>query len=187
MTDFPFTATSRTQRTPLRVRIAKHRNSLILALSVIIYMVVSHLMLSAYGNPPVHFRLDVSPLVSAPFVLKAHVAGALASFAIGAFLLAYRKGRRLHRVLGYTWVATMAVTAISSFFLTGLNGDHFSFIHAISAWAVIVLPMGVAAARRHDIKAHRTHMTNMFLGGMVVAGLFTFLPGRMMWSIFFGV
>jgi uncharacterized membrane protein len=124
-------------------------------------------------HPPLQFRLDISPLLRSPWVLKAHVTGALASFAIGSFLLLGVKGRRMHRILGYGWVATMSVTAISSFFLVGLNGNNFSFIHAISAWAVIVLPMGVAAARRHDIKA--------------IAGLFSVLPGRMMWSIFFGV
>ena len=29
-------------------------------------------------------------------------------------------------------------------------------------------------------------MTGMFVGGLVVAGLLTFLPGRLMWAIFFG-
>ena len=181
------TAPSRTTQRPFRDQIRRHRTWIVMIVAVVAYVLISRAMLEASGNPPIRFRLDVSPLMQSPLVLKAHVSGALASFAIGAFLLAYRKGKRLHRVLGYTWVATMAVTAVSSFFLTGLNGDHFSFIHAISAWMVIILPMGVAAARRHDIKAHRRHMTNMFLGGMIVAGLFTFLPGRMMWSIFFGV
>jgi uncharacterized membrane protein len=181
------TAPSRTTQRPFRDQIRRRKNWIVMLVAVVAYLLITQAILEASGNPPIRFRLDVTPLMTSPWVLKAHVTGALASFAIGAFLLAYRKGRRLHRVLGYTWVASMAVTAISSFFLTGLNGDHFSFIHAISAWVVIILPMGVAAARRHDIKAHRKHMTNMFLGGMIVAGLFTFLPGRMMWSIFFGV
>tara|TARA_R110000787_G_scaffold1326_15_gene4816 strand:- start:3581 stop:4135 length:555 start_codon:yes stop_codon:yes gene_type:complete len=182
-----YTAPSRTIQRPFRDQIGRRKNWIVMIVAVVAYLLISRAILEGSGNPPIRFRLDVSPLIQSPWVLKAHVCGALASFAIGAFLLAYRKGRRLHRVLGYTWVASMAVTAISSFFLTGLNGDHFSLIHAISAWVVIILPMGVAAARRHDIKAHRAHMTNMFLGGMLVAGLFTFLPGRMMWSIFFGV
>lgn len=180
-------APSRTHRRPFRDQIRRNKTWIVLIIAVIAYLLISRMMLEAAGSPPIRFRLDVSPLMRSPWVLKAHVAGALSSLAIGVFLLSYTKGRRLHRVLGYTWVLTMAVTAISSFFLTGLNGDHFSFIHALSAWSVIVLPMAVAAARRHDIKAHRKHMTNMFLGGMIVAGLFTFLPGRMMWSIFFGV
>jgi len=29
-------------------------------------------------------------------------------------------------------------------------------------------------------------MTGMFVGGLIVAGLLTFLPGRLMWTLFFG-
>ena len=181
------TAQRRTAQPSFRNQIRRKKNWIVMIVALMAYALISRAMLEASGNQQLRFRLDVAPLMQSAWVLKAHVSGALASFAIGAFLLAYRKGKRVHRVFGYTWVATMAVTAVSSFFLTGLNGDHFSLIHAISAWTVIILPMGVAAALRHDIKAHRKHMTNMFLGGMVVAGLFTLLPGRMMWSIFFGV
>ncbi|MCA8900785.1 MAG: DUF2306 domain-containing protein [Hyphomonas sp.] len=118
-------------------------------------------------------------------MVKLHVAGAIMAFGIGAALLRGVKGGRLHRILGYTWVAAMAVTAISSFFVVGLNGNSYSFIHGLSAWTVIALPMAVAAARRRDFKTHRREMTGMFTGGLLVAGLFSFLPGRMMWSIFF--
>jgi uncharacterized membrane protein len=184
MTDTAFNTPSRhTLRTLVRAR----KHTVTIAIAVLVYAALSYAILASSGNPPLQFRLDVSPLLHSPWVLKAHVSGALSSFAIGSFLLLGVKGRRVHRIFGYGWVATMSLTAISSFFLVGLNGQNFSFIHAISAWAVIVLPMGVAAARRHDIKSHRKHMTGMFVGGMVVAGLFSFLPGRMMWSIFFGV
>jgi uncharacterized membrane protein len=175
------------KRRPLRARLQKRQYSLTAAAAVLAYLIVGHLMMSAYDNPPVHFRIDVSPLLSASLVLKAHITGAVASFGIGSILMLGRKGRTLHRVLGYSWVATMTLTALSSFFLTGLNGDNFSLIHAISAWSIIILPMGVAAARRHDIKTHRQRMTGLFVGGMAVAGLFTFLPGRTMWSIFFAI
>lgn len=172
---------------PLRARLRDRKHTVIFAIALTVYAGLSYAILTSSGHPPLQFRLDISPLLRSPWVLKAHVAGAVASFAIGSVLLLDAKGRRMHRILGYGWVTTMSVTAISSFFLVGLNGNNFSFIHAISAWAVIVLPMGVAAARRHDIKAHRKHMTGMFVGGMAIAGLFSFLPGRMMWSIFFGV
>ena len=97
------------------------------------------------------------------------------AFAIGVVLLRGVKGSGLHRKLGYTWVAAMAVTAVSSFFITGLNGTNFSFIHGLSAWTVIGLPMGIAAARRKNIRKHSKDMTNMFVGGLLIAGLFTFL------------
>ncbi|MBA4226035.1 MAG: hypothetical protein C0456_05320 [Hyphomonas sp.] len=131
--------------------------------------------------------MDLAPLLQSPLVLQAHVGGALLAFAIGCVLLAGVKGRAMHRTLGYVWVAAMAITAISSFFLQSINPGGFSLIHALSAWTMIVLPMGLAAARRKNISKHRKEMTGLFVGGLVVAGLFSFLPGRLMWHLFFAV
>lgn len=157
----------------------------VLLIAVAAYLAVSWMILKSADTPPIRFRFDPARLVEASIVLKLHVGGALAAFGIGTALMAGVKGRALHKRLGYAWVAAMAVTAISSFFLTGLNGNQFSWIHGLSAWTLIGLPMAIAAARRKDIAKHRKDMTNMFTGGMLVAGLFSFLPGRMMWSIFF--
>lgn len=184
MTDTALTSPS---RNTLRAAVRARPHTVTLAIAVMVYGALSYAILASSGNPPVQFRLDLSPLLRASWVLQAHVLGAVATFAIGTVLLLGVKGRGMHRMLGYGWVGTMSLTAISSFFLIGLNGNSFSFIHALSAWTVIVLPMGVAAARRRDIKSHRKHMTGMFVGGMAIAGLFSFLPGRVMWSIFFGV
>ena len=81
----------------------------------------------------------------------------------------------------------MGMTALSSFFITGIFENAFSPIHALSAWVLLGLPFGIAAIRRRDIKKHRDSMTGMFTGGMVITGLFTFLPGRLMWDLFIGV
>lgn len=163
------------------------RLTILLLIAGIAYGLVSWMILNSAGNPPVRFRIDVTPFLQASFVIKLHVLGAVTAFAIGVVLLRGVKGSGLHRKLGYTWVAAMAVTAVSSFFITGLNGANFSFIHGLSAWTIIGLPMGIAAARRKNIRKHSKDMTNMFVGGLLIAGLFTFLPGRMLWSIFFAV
>ncbi len=168
-----------------RIRPGKPSNRAVLGIGIAAYAALSWMILNANGNPPIHFRIDASRLVDASSVLKVHIAAALSAFAIGTVLMLGVKGRGMHKTLGYGWVAAMAVTAISSFFITGLNGNHFSFIHGISAWTLIGLPMGIAAARRRKIAKHRKEMTSMFTGAMLIAGLFTFLPGRMMWSIFF--
>ena len=79
----------------------------------------------------------------------------------------------------------MAFTALSSFFIQ--SEGHFSWIHGLSAYTLLLLPMALAAARAHWAKIHGRLMTMLFLGGMVSAGLFTFLPGRLMWGLLFGV
>lgn len=173
---------------PARRFLKAPSNKTVLAVAVLIYLVVSWLILRAFDVTAIRPRIDLSPILSAPLVLQLHVAGALSAFGIGLWLIGRPgKSRRLHKTLGWSWVTAMFVTAVSSFFLTGLNGASLSWIHGLSAWIMIALPMGVAAIRRRDVKSHAKAMRNMFMGGIAIAGLFSFLPGRMMFDLFFAV
>jgi uncharacterized membrane protein len=185
MTDISFPQTQ--PAFSLRRLWKRRKNTLTVLAAAAGFAWLSQTILSGQGADTVRFRVDLSPLLEISPVLQAHIAGATASFLIGTALLIGVKGRTFHRTLGYAWVATMAVTAISSLFITGLNGDNYSLIHLLSGWSLIVLPVGLAAARRRDIARHRKEMTGLFFGGMLVAGLFSFLPGRLMWHLFFAV
>lgn len=170
---------------PLRERLTPNW-TVGLAISFIAYLAISWAILNSFPDAEPRFRIDVRPLLTAELALQIHLAAALTTFVTGTILLTgLPKGSRIHKQLGWTWVSTMAITAVSSFFLIGLNGGHFSFIHGLSAWTVISLPMAVAAARRHKVKNHAKQMRGMFFGGMAIAGLFSFLPGRFLWSVFF--
>ncbi len=125
-------------------------------------------------------------LAAQPRVLQLHIGAALAALLIGTVILAGPKGRALHRTLGWAWVAAMATVAVSSFFIRAINPGGFSYIHLLSGWTVISLPMAVAAARRRKLAWHRRAVTQLFLGALIVAGAFTFLPGRLMWRVFLG-
>lgn len=131
----------------------------------------------------VRFRLDLTPLIEAGWLIQLHVTGAVTAFLLGIVILIQRKGSRLHRKLGWVWVVAMAAAALSSAFIRS-RGD-FSWIHAFTGVSLIALPMGVAAARMHFARTHARFMTGIFLGGAFTAGLFTFLPGRLMWDVLF--
>jgi len=118
--------------------------------------------------------------------IQIHLAGVAAAIAIGLILMTGRKGRTMHRVLGWTWVLAMGSVAVSSLFIRVVNHGHLSWIHLLTGWTLIALPMGVAFARTHRVKLHARMMTGLFVGGLVVAGLFTFIPGRLMWQVFLG-
>lgn len=150
-----------------------------------IYLVVSYFILAAYPEADPKLRFNLEPVLTASAAIQIHVVSAVLAFGIGLILLSAPKGFRLHKTLGWAWIVSMAATAISSFFITGLMGANYSPIHALSAWTMLGLPFGIAAIRRRDINKHRHTMTGMFVGGMVIAGLFSFLPGRLMWEIFF--
>jgi uncharacterized membrane protein len=129
---------------------------------------------------------DFSPLAAASPVVQIHVAAAAGAVALGGFLMVGRKGRALHRTLGWIWAMTMVVVAVASLFITNLNPGAWSWIHLLSGWTLIAVPFALFAARKHMVSAHRKTMMGLYYGGLFVAGAFTFVPGRMMWDIFFG-
>lgn len=127
-------------------------------------------------------------LLNAPFAIIFHVATVVPAALIGAWLLARPKGTPLHRMMGRIWIGLMAATSLSTFFIHEIRliGD-FSPIHLISIYVLCGCVLAVRAARNGDIPSHRGHVAGMYLGGIVVAGGFTFLPGRIMHESLFSI
>jgi uncharacterized membrane protein len=121
-----------------------------------------------------------------PLKVQLHIVAALAALAIGTIILLQPKGSRFHKTLGWAWVIAMAIAAVSSLFIVELNGGVWSFIHILSGWTIIGLPMAIYAIRNRKVREHQRAMTGMFLGGLIVAGLLTFIPGRFFYAFFFG-
>ena len=93
----------------------------------------------------------------------------------------------MHRIVGWSWVILLASVAVSSFWLQGIRQfGSFSWIHGLSIFALVTLPVAVIHARRHNVGAHKVAMIGMFFGALVIAGLFTLLPGRNMHAVVFG-
>lgn len=124
-------------------------------------------------------------LAMAPIQIRLHVAAVSTALLVGVALMLGLKGDTLHRTLGWVWVIAMATAAISSLFIHRTNGN-FSFLHLFAGWTLIALPMGVFAARKHNVRLHGRTMTGLFVGGLLIAGAAAFLPGRLMWQMVFG-
>lgn len=131
--------------------------------------------------------MTLAPLLAAPLTVEAHAFAALAAFVLGAVQLALPKGSPRHRAMGWTWVILMALVAGSSLFIhTICLVGIWSPIHLLSLFTLAVLPIAVLHARRHRVADHRQLMILLFLGALVVAGLFTLVPGRIMHDVAFG-
>ena len=131
--------------------------------------------------------MTLAPLISAALPIQIHAFAAMGTFVIGLVQLAAAKGNTRHRLLGWLWVASMALVAASSFFIHEIDQWRgFSLIHLLSIQVLVSLPLAVYAARRGDIRRHRFVMVGMFVGALVIAGMFTFLPGRIMHQVLFG-
>lgn len=131
--------------------------------------------------------MTLQPLLHASPVIQVHAAAALAALALGALQFGLRRGGRRHRLMGRLWVGLMAVVALSSFGISGLRQvGPFSWIHLLSAYTLVALVRTVLHARRGRIASHRWTMIGLYLGALVITGLFTLLPGRIMGHVVFG-
>ena len=111
----------------------------------------------------------------------------MAAFVLGAIQLAAPKGTLPHRTLGWIWVILMVIVAASSFWIHQLRlVGPWSPIHLLSIFSLVMLVLGVMAARRHNVRSHKFTMIGIFFGALVIAGLFTFVPGRIMHAVVFG-
>ena len=131
--------------------------------------------------------MSLAPLLDAAPAIPVHAFAAMAAFALGLVQFAAPKGTLPHRTIGWIWVGLMAVVAVSSFWIHEIRLlGPWSPIHLLSIFTLIVLPIAVWRARRYKIADHRRIMTMIFVGALVIAGLFTFLPGRVMHAVVFG-
>ncbi len=123
--------------------------------------------------------MTLDPFLAAPVHIQIHAAAAVLAIGLGPLAILRRRRDRLHKIAGYTWVAAMLVTALSAFTITsfGVVGP-FSPIHLLAVLALWSLWRGMAAILRGDVRLHRTVMESLYWRGLILAGLFNFLPGR---------
>ena len=81
----------------------------------------------------------------------------------------------------------MLAVSISAFFIHTIRmWGPWSPIHLLAIFTLIMMPIAVMHARRHRVVPHRAAMISIFVGALVIAGLFTLLPGRIMHDVAFG-
>jgi uncharacterized membrane protein len=131
--------------------------------------------------------MSLAPLLDAAPAIPVHAMAAMAAFALGVVQFAAPKGTLPHRTVGWIWVSLMAIVAASSFWIHEIRLlGPWSPIHLLSILVLAMLPVAVIAARGHNVSRHRKTMIGIFSGGLIIAGLFTFLPGRIMHAVVFG-
>jgi uncharacterized membrane protein len=126
-------------------------------------------------------------LFSSDNAIQIHAVAALSALALGALQFSTKAGALTHRRVGYVWLGLMLVVTVSSFWISANPViGRFSWIHGLSIFTTIMLAVGVLAARRGKRRAHRAIMINVFWFALVVTGIFTLLPGRVMHQVVFG-
>jgi uncharacterized membrane protein len=131
--------------------------------------------------------VSLAPLLQASPSIQVHAFAAMGAFVLGTVQLAAPKGTLPHRIVGSIWVLLMLVVSISAFFVHQLRiWGPWSPIHLLAIFTLAMLPVAVWQAHRHRVEQHRRAMLGLFLGALVIAGLFTVMPGRIMHAVLFG-
>lgn len=131
--------------------------------------------------------MSLDPLLAEGFVVASHALAAIAALALGAVQLAAPKGTLPHRTLGYIWAVLMLYIAVGSFWISELQlWGRWSPIHLLSVLVIITVPLAVWRAHRHQVRAHKRSMIALYALALVVTGLFTLWPGRVMHEALFG-
>lgn len=135
--------------------------------------------------------MSLASLLAAPFAVQLHVFTVVPAFFLGNWLILFSaKGARNHRAVGYVYLSLMTVTAIAALFIHQIPAIDivygFGPIHLFSLVTLSGVAGALRGAKTHNIKMHRGSMLGVYIGGILIAGTFAFLPGRIMHALVFG-
>ncbi len=122
----------------------------------------------------------------ASLIIQLHWISAMTALIFGIIMLARAKGTPSHKLIGRSFIILMLVTAISSFWIREINRGQFSLIHIFIPVTLFASWEAIHYIRKGNVKRHKRAVTGMFFGALLIPGLFTFIPGRRMWMLFFG-
>jgi uncharacterized membrane protein len=133
--------------------------------------------------------MTFEPLLAAPFIVQLHVASAIPAIVVGPFAIFARTSWKLHKIMGYIWVVSMAVLSVSGLFIPTHGAavlGHFGPIHLFCVFGIWGITNGIWLARQRRIAEHRSALKWTWFGAMGAAGIANFLPGRTINQMAFG-
>lgn len=126
-------------------------------------------------------------LLNQPQPIPLHAIAAIVAIIIGAVQLCIKKGGFIHKILGHLWIGLMLLVSFSSFFIHKIElWGRYSPIHLLSLWTIFSVGLAIYYARNGNIKRHKQVMTALYGFALILTGVFTLLPGRVMHQVIFG-
>ena len=126
-------------------------------------------------------------------LVYAHAALALLAVPLGLYIFINKKGTKQHRILGRTWATILVIVSLTAVFIQTIKQGQYSLIHLLIPWtlgSLIYSIWNIKKFKKTKIErykyAHMYSMTGVYVGALLVAGLFTLMPGRFFHQIIFG-
>jgi uncharacterized membrane protein len=131
--------------------------------------------------------MNIGLLLHAPLPIQIHLLTVLPAFAIGTWLVAFSiKGSRHHRIVGAVYLILMTITAVVTCFIRSAGEGYLTPIHLFIPLTLFGVVSAIRCVRQGNIAGHRRAMLGLYFGGLILAGAFAFMPGRLLHRVFFG-
>ncbi|MFY0597526.1 MAG: DUF2306 domain-containing protein [Cognatishimia sp.] len=123
--------------------------------------------------------IDLNIILTMEPNIAIHATSAMIAVMLTPFVLWRQKRDRMHKTLGYVWVTAMAITALSSFTISGVGGvGRFSFLHGLAILTLWTLFIAIRMAIKGNIKGHQAALRNLATFGLGLPLVLNFLPER---------
>ena len=126
-------------------------------------------------------------------IIYIHAFLALLAIPVGWYIFLTPKGTPRHRLVGRIWVFLLSIVAITALSITAINPGHYSFIHLLIPFTLGSIVYSIWSIRKFKQtripkykRAYIYSMIGVYIGALVIAGVFTLMPGRFFYSILFG-
>ncbi|MCC9600054.1 DUF2306 domain-containing protein [Stieleria sp. JC731] len=122
--------------------------------------------------------------------MKLHLATVVPCIFLGLAVFCLRNGTVRHRTIGWVYSILMMVTSVITLLMPARAGSqvilHFGMLHTFSFVTIVSIPYAIYSVRTGNLRGHKITMISTYCGAIVVAGLFTLMPGRYLHGVFFG-
>lgn len=130
--------------------------------------------------------MDLETFFEAPVIIQVHAVAAIGALLTGLAIYTVARGRLLHRTLGLVCASLLLVTVGTAYFIRISQDGAFSWIHGfipLTLLGLFGLAMGLAG---RNWKRHRNAGRGLIFGALLIPGIFTLMPGRLMHAVMFG-
>jgi len=121
-----------------------------------------------------------------------HAFFALIAVPVGLYILLTKKGTQKHKLTGRIWTLFLLIVSFTALFIQAINPGEYSLIHLLIPWTIGSLIYSIWSIRKFQKtklqkykKAHMCSMIGVYVGALLVAGVFTLMPGRLFYEILF--
>ena len=121
-----------------------------------------------------------------------HAFFALIAVPVGLYILLTKKGTQKHKSTGRIWTLFLLIVSFTALFIQAINPGKYSLIHLLIPWTIGSLIYSIWSIRKFQKtklqkykKAHMYSMIGVYVGALLVAGVFTLMPGRLFYEILF--